>query len=71
MKAMVRDPTARARSRKAETKADGLIKMKILGQEQQRSSAATIGGFKKGGFKKSGFKNAFAPVDLVLVTRNR
>jgi|SRR5688572_18934123 hypothetical protein len=63
MKAMVRDPNAGARARKAEAKADGIISMKIPGQEQQQSSSsATTGGFKKGGFKKSGFKSAFAPV---------
>ncbi|ROV99222.1 hypothetical protein VPNG_08225 [Cytospora leucostoma] len=45
MRAMTRDPTAAARARKAEAKADG----------------PAGGGFKKGGFKKSGFKSAFAP----------
>lgn len=64
MKAMVRDPNAGARARKAEAKADGIFSMKIPGQDQQQSSSASgaTGGFKKGGFKKSGFKSAFAPV---------
>lgn len=67
MKAMVRDPNAIARARKAEAKADGLVSIKLAGQEGA-SSAATGGstggaGFKKGGFKKSGFKSAFAPAD--------
>jgi uncharacterized protein (UPF0297 family) len=55
MKAMVRDPNAGARARKAEAKADGIVSIKLPGQE--------AGGFKKSGFKKSGFKSAFAPVD--------
>ncbi|KAI0465563.1 hypothetical protein F4859DRAFT_376680 [Xylaria cf. heliscus] len=75
MKQMVKDPTAGARARRAEAKADGLISIKL-------GSAAAAGGggandnnganasdgkgaaaaFKKGGFKKSGFKSAFAPV---------
>lgn len=65
MKAMVRDPASVARARKAEAKADGLISIKIPGQEaqQQQQQQGAIGGFKKGGFKKSGFKSAFAPVD--------
>ena len=48
MKAMVRDPGAGARARKAEAKADGIVSIKI-GDAQP----------KKGGFKKSGFKSAF------------
>ncbi|KAI9163714.1 G patch domain-containing protein 8 [Paramyrothecium foliicola] len=62
MKAMVRDPNAGARARKAEAKADGIVSIKLAGQDAVSSSAAP-GGFKKGGFKKSGFKSAFAPVD--------
>ncbi|KAL2206150.1 hypothetical protein CC79DRAFT_1369581 [Sarocladium strictum] len=68
MKAMVRDPNAGARARKAEAKADGIITMKIPGQEQQQSSTASTGGFKKGGFKKSGFKSAFAPIQGASAT---
>ncbi|KAF5531212.1 G patch domain-containing protein [Fusarium bulbicola] len=59
MKAMVRDPTAGSRARKAEAKADGLISIKLPGQE----TATGGGGFKKGGFKKSGFKSAFTKVE--------
>ena len=64
MKAMVRDPNAGTRARKAEAKADGLISIKLPGPDQKSTSAAP-GGFKKGGFKKSGFKSAFAPADSV------
>ncbi|KAI5924555.1 hypothetical protein F4810DRAFT_129764 [Camillea tinctor] len=66
MKQMVKDPTAGARARKAEAKADGLISIK-LGDANNTSNnsgsggGAAGGGFKKGGFKKSGFKSAFAP----------
>ncbi|KAM5369953.1 hypothetical protein ACJZ2D_008752 [Fusarium nematophilum] len=60
MKAMVRDPNAGSRARKAEAKADGLISIKLPGQE---SSSGSGGGFKKGGFKKSGFKSAFTKVE--------
>ncbi|KAI3327299.1 hypothetical protein HD806DRAFT_531878 [Xylariaceae sp. AK1471] len=66
MKQMVKDPTAGARARRAEAKADGLISIKLGGggdantTGNDKGSAAT--GFKKGGFKKSGFKSAFAPV---------
>ncbi|QPG93474.1 hypothetical protein C2857_000076 [Epichloe festucae Fl1] len=56
MKAMVRDPNAGARARKAEAKADGLVSIKLPGQEGASTAGA---GFKKGGFKKSGFKSAF------------
>ncbi|KAH7201128.1 hypothetical protein BKA60DRAFT_641672 [Fusarium oxysporum] len=59
MKAMVRDPTAGSRARKAEAKADGLISIRLPGQE----TATGGGGFKKGGFKKSGFKSAFTKVE--------
>jgi hypothetical protein len=58
MKAMVRDPNAGARARKAEAKADGLISIK-LGGGDSGAGASGGGGFKKGGFKKSGFKSAF------------
>lgn len=65
MKAMVRDPGASSRARKAEAKADGLVSIKLTaGQEAGAgggAAGAAGGGFKKGGFKKSGFKNAFAP----------
>ncbi|KAI1765682.1 hypothetical protein GGR53DRAFT_255104 [Hypoxylon sp. FL1150] len=61
MKQMVKDPTAGARARKAEAKADGLISIK-LGGESNSSSTTGSGGFKKGGFKKSGFKSAFTPI---------
>lgn len=67
MKAMVRDPNAGARARKAEAKADGLVSIKLPGQEGGSGSAAA-GGFKKGGFKKTGFKSAFAPADGVKKT---
>lgn len=60
MKAMVRDPNAGARARKAEAKADGLISIKLTDKDKQSSSAATS---KKPGFKRSGFKSAFAPKD--------
>jgi hypothetical protein len=61
MKAMVRDPNAGARARKAEAKADGIVSIKLAGQDAAPSAGS--GGFKKGGFKKSGFKSAFAPAD--------
>ncbi|KAK1701569.1 hypothetical protein BDP55DRAFT_722745 [Colletotrichum godetiae] len=64
MKAMVRDPNAGTRARKAEAKADGLVSIKLANNEQPQQSAGG-GGFKKGGFKKSGFKSAFAPVDAL------
>ncbi|KAG6191074.1 hypothetical protein E4U36_001104 [Claviceps purpurea] len=59
MKAMVRDPNAGARARKAEAKADGLVSIKLPGQDTASTAGA---GFKKGGFKKSGFKSAFGTV---------
>ncbi|RYP62693.1 hypothetical protein DL769_007200 [Monosporascus sp. CRB-8-3] len=74
MKQMVKDPTAGARARKAEAKADGLISIKLgdagaisttsstTGASATASGGGGGGGFKKGGFKKSGFKSAFAPV---------
>ncbi|KAI0476332.1 hypothetical protein GGR56DRAFT_674808 [Xylariaceae sp. FL0804] len=70
MKQMVKDPTAGARARKAEAKADGMISIKLgdAGGPGGGAGAAAAagggagGGFKKGGFKKSGFKSAFAPV---------
>jgi hypothetical protein len=61
MKAMVRDPNAGSRARKAEAKADGLISIKLPGQEVAPGGGG--GGFKKGGFKKSGFKSAFTKVE--------
>ncbi|KOS18915.1 G patch domain-containing protein 8 [Escovopsis weberi] len=74
MKAMVRDPNAGARARKAEAKADGMVSIKLPGQDANGPSSAGGGGggganggggagFKKGGFKKTGFKSAFAPVE--------
>ncbi|KAI0894230.1 hypothetical protein F4806DRAFT_472517 [Annulohypoxylon nitens] len=60
MKQMVKDPTAGARARKAEAKADGLISIKL---GDSNTGSAGGGGFKKGGFKKSGFKTAFTPID--------
>lgn len=77
MKQMVKDPTAGARARKAEAKADGLISIK-LGEAGAGSGSGSGGGgttaaagaagaagagFKKGGFKKAGFKSAFSAVD--------
>ncbi|KAI5463943.1 hypothetical protein BGZ63DRAFT_421034 [Mariannaea sp. PMI_226] len=61
MKAMVRDPNAGSRARKAEAKADGIISIKLPGQDGANSTGG--GGFKKGGFKKSGFKSAFTRVE--------
>ncbi|KAM0323188.1 hypothetical protein ACHAQA_009038 [Verticillium albo-atrum] len=61
MKAMVRDPNAGARARKAEAKADGIVAIKPPAGDAAPASGG--GGFKKGGFKKSGFKSAFAPVE--------
>ncbi|OTA58939.1 hypothetical protein K449DRAFT_354191 [Hypoxylon sp. EC38] len=60
MKQMVKDPTAGARARKAEAKADGLISIKLGGDSNSTGTGG--GGFKKGGFKKSGFKSAFTPI---------
>lgn len=70
MRAMTRDPTAAARARKAEARADGVISIQLGGAGGGASGGAgggtgtggSGGGFKKGGFKKSGFKSAFAPV---------
>ncbi|KAH0497482.1 hypothetical protein TgHK011_004782 [Trichoderma gracile] len=62
MKAMVRDPNAGAKARRAEAKADGIVSIK-LSEQDAPSSGGGGGGFKKGGFKKTGFKSAFAPVD--------
>ncbi|KAL2157911.1 hypothetical protein VTH06DRAFT_4966 [Thermothelomyces fergusii] len=69
MKAMVRDPTAAARARRQEQKADGVISIKLGGAAAATNSAgagagagAGAAGFKKGGFKKTGFKAAFVPV---------
>ena len=64
MKQMVKDPTAGARARKAEQKADGLISIKLgeagAGNNSAGGAVTAGGGFKKGGFKKSGFKSAFS-----------
>ncbi|CAI4214222.1 unnamed protein product [Parascedosporium putredinis] len=54
MKAMVKDPSAGARARKAEAKADGLVSLKVFEGEATNNAG---GGFKKGGFRKSGFKS--------------
>lgn len=65
MRAMTRDPTAAARARKAEARADGVISIQLGGGAGGGGTGAggsSGGGFKKGGFKKSGFKSAFAPV---------
>ncbi|KAK3311541.1 uncharacterized protein B0T15DRAFT_521791 [Chaetomium strumarium] len=65
MKAMVRDPTAAARARRAEQKQNegGVISIKLGGGGGNNSSDGVGGGgFKKGGFKKTGFKSAFVPV---------
>ncbi|KAI2776018.1 hypothetical protein F4815DRAFT_371414 [Daldinia loculata] len=64
MKQMVKDPTAGARARKAEAKADGLISIKLGGDSNPIGTGGSGGGggFKKGGFKKSGFKSAFTPI---------
>lgn len=56
MKAMVKDPGAGARARRAEAKADGIVSIKIPDSE---GGGPVSSGFKKGGFKKSGFKSAF------------
>lgn len=72
MKAMVRDPNAGARARRAEAKADGIVSIKIPqndpSSQQLAGGTSGGGGFKKGGFKKSGFKSAFAPVDAPSAT---
>lgn len=59
MKAMVRDPNASSRARKAEAKADGIVSIKMDSVGGNGAAPAAAGGFKKGGFKKSGFKSAF------------
>jgi hypothetical protein len=66
MKAMVRDPTAGARARKAEAKADGMVAIKLSGPD---AVAPSSGGFKKNGFKKTGFRSSFAPVEVSSTTR--
>ncbi|ROT41592.1 hypothetical protein SODALDRAFT_322694 [Sodiomyces alkalinus F11] len=68
MKAMVRDPNAGARARRAEAKAGGIVSIKLAQndaapQQLAGGNSGGGGGFKKGGFKKSGFKSAFAPAD--------
>jgi hypothetical protein len=62
MKAMVRDPTAAARARRQEQKAEGVISIKLGEAAANAGAGAGSGGFKKGGFKKTGFKSAFVPV---------
>ncbi|UKZ74398.1 hypothetical protein TrVFT333_002065 [Trichoderma virens FT-333] len=69
MKAMVRDPNAGAKARKAEAKADGMVSIKLNDQDAPSSGGGGGGGgFKKGGFKKTGFKSAFAPVEASAST---
>ncbi|OAA74821.1 hypothetical protein LEL_06809 [Akanthomyces lecanii RCEF 1005] len=63
MKAMVRDPGAAERARRAEAKADGLVSIKV---PDGSSGTTTGGGFKKGGFKKSGFKSTMAPAAAAI-----
>ncbi|PHH60175.1 hypothetical protein CDD81_2061 [Ophiocordyceps australis] len=60
MKAMVRDPAAGARARRAEAKADGITPLKIDddGNAAPSSAAAPVKMLK---FKRTGFKSAFAP----------
>lgn len=55
MKAMVRDPTAAARARRQEQKADGVISIKLGDAATSTGGGGSGGGFKKGGFKKTGF----------------
>ena len=59
MKAMVKDPGAAARARRAEAKTDGIVSIKIPDAEGGGGGGPASSGFKKGGFKKSGFKSAF------------
>lgn len=61
MKAMVRDPNAGARARRAEAKADGLVSIKLPDKDKESSSASAGASARKPGFKRSGFKSAFAP----------
>lgn len=68
MKAMVRDPNASSRARKAEAKAEGLVSIKLPGQDAPTGTGA---GFKKGGFKKSGFKSAFSKVEGPATTAEK
>ncbi|KAL6690691.1 hypothetical protein J3F84DRAFT_353112 [Trichoderma pleuroticola] len=68
MKAMVRDPNAGAKARKAEAKADGMVSIKLNDLEAPSSGGGGGGGFKKGGFKKTGFKSAFAPAEASTST---
>lgn len=67
MKAMVRDPNAGARARRAEAKADGLVAIKMPEKDGGGGGASAAGGggggFKKGGFKKSGFKSTMVPAE--------
>lgn len=50
MKAMVRDPNAVERARKAEAKANGIVSMQL--NEEALDTSGTSN-FRKGGFKKS------------------
>lgn len=63
MKAMVRDPNAGARARKAEAKADGMVSIKMPDGSTSTGGGGSGGGFKKGGFKKSGFKSTMTPAE--------
>uniref|UniRef100_A0A8H7NLI2 C2H2-type domain-containing protein n=1 Tax=Bionectria ochroleuca TaxID=29856 RepID=A0A8H7NLI2_BIOOC len=50
MKAMVRDPNASSRARKAEAKADGIVSIKM--PQDGSGSTTSSGGFKKGVSKR-------------------
>ncbi|KKA28930.1 hypothetical protein TD95_004424 [Thielaviopsis punctulata] len=50
MKAMVRDPNAAVRARKAEAKANGIVAVQLNGDSLDTSGTSS---FKRGGFKKS------------------
>jgi hypothetical protein len=63
MKAMVRDPQAAVRARRAEAKAEGVISIKVGDAAAADGGKQAGGGFKKGGFKKAGFKSAFVKVE--------
>ncbi|KAF4589064.1 c2h2 type zinc finger containing protein [Ophiocordyceps camponoti-floridani] len=67
MKAMVRDPNAGARARKAEAKADGLVSI-TFDEKEASSAAASAGSGWKPGFKRSGFKSAFGPKETAQPT---
>lgn len=64
MKAMVRDPAAQTRARRAEAKADGLVSIRLGdGGGTDGTAGDAPGPARKGGFRKSGFKSAFGPAD--------